>query len=98
MMWMTSILNLVENSFVALTNMLKKQNTQVQIAKDFFASRGYSPRTVSISHPDFEEIITFGTPSNGGSVQFDLGPGFRKDGNYELWVTTDFYDLTRNQA
>jgi len=65
----------------------------VQVARDFYSGRGLSPSRHTITLPDFEEVIAFGNPKTGGYVQFDLGRGFRKDGNYELWVTSDFWNL-----
>ncbi len=65
----------------------------IQVARDFYSSKGLSQSDYRISIPDFEETITFGNPKTGGSVQFDLGRGFRKDDKYELWVTSDFWDL-----
>ncbi|MFH1802044.1 MAG: hypothetical protein ABH864_01175 [archaeon] len=68
----------------------------VQATMDFYNARGLrfsgkSGREIK----GYEEILNFGDHKLGGAVQLDLGSGFgKKPGLYELWVTTDFYDLT----
>ena len=62
----------------------------IEVAREFYGQRGLKLANHSISCKGYEEILYFDGEEQGGMVQFDLGTGYRTDGQYELWVTTMF--------
>ncbi len=64
----------------------------VEAAIDFYSLRDFQLHNHKISRAGYDETLRLrdvdGNPS--GMVHFDLGKGFRKDNQLELWVTTAF--------
>ena len=70
----------------------------IQIAKEFYGARGFTSSKTKLFVPKYDETVAFGDPKRGGFVHFDLGEGFRTDNQYELWVTTNFFDISKRSS
>lgn len=62
----------------------------IEVAKEFYGQRGLRQVHLSVMCKGSEEILSLEGERLGGMVQYDLGRGYRTDGQWELWVTTMF--------